>query len=355
MAQDQTSQTGMYCRGCDYRLRGLSEYRCPECGRPFDPRDPHTFHRRERELRVRRWIRGIALLTLTLALLAGGELGWLYWKWRAEQPALAMVAQSGGWSRQETIGPAWLARMIGPRLTFLLERTYQVELLPYDGRGAEISDAEMLLLPRLSRLRILKIGSTRVSDRGLLFLRRLPRLYELRLLHAQVTDAGMAYLGQVHTLQTLVLYTMQITDAGLAHLADLHELRSLEMGGVQITDAGLACLRGMQHLERLQLSGLSQIGDEGMKYLAGVENLRTIWLSYTKVTGSGLEYLAGLPRLEELVLGPEQLNTRCLGALKRMTGLREVIIDTYNRQGYYSAWVRRELPNVAASEHLMTP
>ena len=28
---------------CRYRLRGLEENRCPECGRGFDPNDPSTF------------------------------------------------------------------------------------------------------------------------------------------------------------------------------------------------------------------------------------------------------------------------------------------------------------------------
>lgn len=31
------------CPGCSYRLDGLLENRCPECGRPFDPTDPGTF------------------------------------------------------------------------------------------------------------------------------------------------------------------------------------------------------------------------------------------------------------------------------------------------------------------------
>jgi hypothetical protein len=34
------------CLSCDYDLRDLSsgsEYRCPECGRAFDPNDPKTF------------------------------------------------------------------------------------------------------------------------------------------------------------------------------------------------------------------------------------------------------------------------------------------------------------------------
>lgn len=35
-----------YCRLCGYILEGLPEHRCPECGRPFDPTDPHTYARR---------------------------------------------------------------------------------------------------------------------------------------------------------------------------------------------------------------------------------------------------------------------------------------------------------------------
>ena len=42
-----------YCRGCGYNLRGLTVPRCPECGRPFDPADPHTY----REHPIRRWVR----------------------------------------------------------------------------------------------------------------------------------------------------------------------------------------------------------------------------------------------------------------------------------------------------------
>ena len=34
-----------HCLGCDYALDGLSEERCPECGRTFDHQDPRTFAR----------------------------------------------------------------------------------------------------------------------------------------------------------------------------------------------------------------------------------------------------------------------------------------------------------------------
>ncbi len=34
----------MHCLDCGYDLRHLTEPRCPECGRPFDPGDESTFH-----------------------------------------------------------------------------------------------------------------------------------------------------------------------------------------------------------------------------------------------------------------------------------------------------------------------
>ncbi len=33
----------MRCKTCQYPLAKLTEHRCPECGRAFDPNDPSTF------------------------------------------------------------------------------------------------------------------------------------------------------------------------------------------------------------------------------------------------------------------------------------------------------------------------
>ncbi len=37
----------MFCLKCRYPLKELPDPRCPECGRPFDPLDPSTFHQHE--------------------------------------------------------------------------------------------------------------------------------------------------------------------------------------------------------------------------------------------------------------------------------------------------------------------
>ena len=99
MAQDQTRQTPMFCRKCGYPLGGLSENRCPECGRLFDPAAPRTFLHHRRGWVVRRWVRRIGLGVASAALLAAIGLGslWgnIYWEyhadWQAEQKAIAAL------------------------------------------------------------------------------------------------------------------------------------------------------------------------------------------------------------------------------------------------------------------------
>ena len=40
---EKSVQRPIWCRKCDYSLRGLDRSRCPECGAPFDIRDETTF------------------------------------------------------------------------------------------------------------------------------------------------------------------------------------------------------------------------------------------------------------------------------------------------------------------------
>ncbi len=64
----------MYCRGCHYDLRHLSESRCPECGRGFDPLDRATFTTRPLVAWIdahRRVLRKVAAGALTMLILVG--------------------------------------------------------------------------------------------------------------------------------------------------------------------------------------------------------------------------------------------------------------------------------------------
>lgn len=52
---DNPAERGL-CRSCNYALRGLSEPRCPECGRAFDPADPATMNLGRPLGAVGRWL-----------------------------------------------------------------------------------------------------------------------------------------------------------------------------------------------------------------------------------------------------------------------------------------------------------
>lgn len=45
MNEKYITKPTMWCRYCGYPLNGLSEDRCPECGRTFESADPRTFRR----------------------------------------------------------------------------------------------------------------------------------------------------------------------------------------------------------------------------------------------------------------------------------------------------------------------
>ena len=53
----------MRCKNYRYSLKGLTENRCPECGRPFDPNDPSPFEIPQDKRRA--WIRFLTFGGLT--------------------------------------------------------------------------------------------------------------------------------------------------------------------------------------------------------------------------------------------------------------------------------------------------
>lgn len=69
MSAEQTTEPGMFCRVCGYALVGLSENRCPECGRAFDPADPRTFRYPRRPPA---WVRWLAARRKYVPLVASG-------------------------------------------------------------------------------------------------------------------------------------------------------------------------------------------------------------------------------------------------------------------------------------------
>jgi predicted amidophosphoribosyltransferase len=57
----------MRCLSCKYDLSKLTEHRCPECGRAFDPEDPRTFKPFVPfVLRFRLWLRVLGVVAILI-------------------------------------------------------------------------------------------------------------------------------------------------------------------------------------------------------------------------------------------------------------------------------------------------
>src|SRR6266446_4734126 len=68
---EQLMDPNARCLACYYLLRDLGEARCPECGRPFDPKNPRTFTTRPPFVRWKFWLPSLLLS------IAGGLLIWI--------------------------------------------------------------------------------------------------------------------------------------------------------------------------------------------------------------------------------------------------------------------------------------
>ncbi len=66
----QTVRATRYCRECGYVLDGLSEMRCPECGRGFDPDNPATYRNHGRRGWNSRFARISVRVSCALGILA---------------------------------------------------------------------------------------------------------------------------------------------------------------------------------------------------------------------------------------------------------------------------------------------
>ncbi|MEX0777043.1 MAG: hypothetical protein WD042_15165 [Phycisphaeraceae bacterium] len=84
----------IFCRRCGYRLTGLTQKRCPECGLSFHPDNPRTFRR----LGESRWgcansvvlgsAGGVLFVALSMVLLSGTFLSiWAFILMAASFPA----------------------------------------------------------------------------------------------------------------------------------------------------------------------------------------------------------------------------------------------------------------------------
>jgi hypothetical protein len=132
----------------------------------------------------------------------------------------------------------------------------------------------------------------------------------------QVSDADLVHLAEITKLKTLWLGQTDVTDAGLVHLADQKALVSLSLTKTKVTDAGLVHLVSLTGLTELWLDN-TQVADAGLVHLSRLTGLKKLYLTNTKVTDAGLIHLVGLTKLEKVSLENTQVSDAGVAELQK--------------------------------------
>ena len=80
-------------------------------------------------------------------------------------------------------------------------------------------------------------------EEAVLHMKKLTSLRAVTLGFTKVTDAGLAHLSGLPELEELGLAQTGVTDAGLSHLKELKKLKRLDLVGTKVTDRGAAELK----------------------------------------------------------------------------------------------------------------
>jgi hypothetical protein len=185
-----------------------------------------------------------------------------------------------------------------------------------DLNGSDITNAGLSLLSRQSDLEGLHLRRTKISDAGILELANLPRLKELMLGGTGLTDEGLNALEWLTEMEVLYLWDTKITDEGLFYLRRMTRLRRLFLGKTGITGRGLRHLQCVPTLEILYLDE-TKVDDNSLRHVARFTGLKKLSIFKTRITDAGLLHLRGLEKLEELLLRYAPVTDEGIADLKK--------------------------------------
>ena len=156
----------------------------------------------------------------------------------------------------------------------------------------------------------------RSKDAGMESVGRLDRLEHL-VVGDQLSDAGLVHLRGLTRLKTLYLESYAITGAGLKNLEGLTRLERLDFCFVPVDDAGLAHLKGLSSLKALSIPVGDRVTDAGLAHLEGLSSLEVLHITDSLITDAGLASVARLTRLKELNLRGSKITDAGIGALRQ--------------------------------------
>lgn len=183
-----------------------------------------------------------------------------------------------------------------------------------------------------------------------------PELVELTLGGTKITDAGLVHLTQLTKLKTIRLSKTAVSDAGMAALAKCERLENIDLSQTEIGDYGVWELRALPRLKNLNLyltfvsdSGLDAFGERDHRSAKKIVRLN---LDKCPVTDRGIPKLASLVNLEWIHLGGTGITDACLDDLAQLKSLKELIVTKTEITEQGVAKLRAALPECTVRDNV---
>jgi Leucine-rich repeat (LRR) protein len=183
---------------------------------------------------------------------------------------------------------------------------------------------------RASEVTKLDFENSKVSAEKMPLLESFTQLKDLNLTAMSLTSDGWEPLAKLTTLEKLNLERTSIDNAGLANIRGLVHLKDLNLKRTtQVTDEGHYNLERLKELEKLDISSNQTIKGGGFVHCRnakGLGNLRELIANNTQFGQDGMGGIQHLKSLEVLELGKTGLTNIGMGAFRKCTGIKRLLI-----------------------------
>ena len=93
----------------------------------------------------------------------------------------------------------------------------------------------------------------RTNDSHMELVANATELEKLIVSYSSISDAGLVHIGSLKKLRILSLFRNEITNGGIAHLAGLENIQQLNLEETGLSDGGIATLCKLSTLQRVSM------------------------------------------------------------------------------------------------------
>jgi len=195
-----------------------------------------------------------------------------------------------------------------------------INLVGLNVTNSRINDFNVNNIIRFKNLEQLAFSSPFVSDAGILKLKALKKVKRLMLGGIIITDKGLKVLENFPNLISLELYAPNATDEIFNYMRHMNKLTLLSLAETSISKDAGTHLKSFPKLESLDLSGTKELSDQSWQTIAELP-LTVLVVKGIKVEKNSFRHFTAKSKIEGLSLENTRVQAVDLNHLKRLDKL----------------------------------